>query len=60
MKYRLGISHIWKYRKGYVFPFCIDILSFHMHKHVDGYGEWWGQFTLRILNIDLNLYREKK
>jgi hypothetical protein len=60
MKYSFTVNHLWKYRKGYAFPLFLDVLSFHASKSTNKYEEWWGQFTIRIMNIDFTLWREKK
>jgi len=60
MKYSFHVSYVGWYREGYALPLFLDVLSFHASKCTDGYEEWWGQFDIRIFNVDFILSREKK
>lgn len=57
-KYKFHMDHCWKYGEGYAFPLFLDVLSFHASKNTNGCISWWGQFDLRVLNVDFILSRE--
>ena len=59
MRYSFHISYVGWYRKGYALPLFLDVLRFRASKCTNGHEEWWGQFDVRILNVDFILNREK-